>query len=114
MVKVVSSKLGEIISDNDTLAIDESILTSASVLYDALVIPNGNDEMKKMLESDKRFGEFLQNSYKHFKAIAVNGTAVDYMKKTLADIYTSDKGVIMNKSVDDFIDAVKQHRFWDR
>ena len=114
MVKVVSSKLGEIKSDNDTLAIDESILTSASVLYDALVIPNGNDEMKKMLESDKRFGEFLQNSYKHFKAIAVNGTAVDYMKKTLADIYTSDKGVIMNKSVDDFIDAVKQHRFWDR
>lgn len=114
MVKVVSSKLGEIKSENDTLVIDESILTSASVLYDALVIPNGNDEMKKLLENDKRFGEFLQNSYKHFKAIAVNGTAVDYMKKTLADIYTSDKGVLMNKSVDDFIDAVKQHRFWDR
>ena len=114
MVKVISSKLGEIKLDNDTLAIDESILTSASVLYDALVIPNGNDEMKKMLQEDKRFGEFLQDSYKHYKAIAVNGVAVDYMKKTLADIYTTDKGVIIDKSVDDFIDAIKQHRFWDR
>lgn len=114
MVKIVSSKLGEIKSDNGTVEIDESILTSASVLYDALVIPNGNNEMKEMLESDKRFGEFLQNSYKHYKAIAVNGLAVDYMKKTLADIYSTDKGIIMDKPIDKFIDAVKQHRFWNR
>ena len=114
MVKVISSKLGKIKSDKGSLPIDESILTSASVLYDALVIPNGTNEMKKMLERDKRFGEFLQDSYKHYKVIAVNGVAVEYMKNTLADIYKSDKGVIMNKPIEEFIEAVKQHRFWDR
>ena len=70
--------------------------------------------MRKMLQSDKRFGEFLQDSYKHFKVIAVNGVSVDYMKKTLTDIYKSDKGVIMDKPVQEFIGAVKKHRFWDR
>ncbi len=114
MVKLISSKLGEITSNGITIHIDESTLTAASVLFDALVIPSGTDEWMKMLQKDKRFGEFLQDTYNHFKPIAANGNGVEFMKRSLADIYKSDKGVVMDKPVDDFINAVKQHRFWDR
>lgn len=114
MVKIISSNFGELKSDNGNLLIDESILVSASVLFDALVLPDGTEEMNKLLQNDKRFGEFLQNTYNHCKPIAANGTGLTYMKESLADLYKSDKGVVINKSIDEFIDAVKQHRFWDR
>ena len=114
MVKIISSKLGDINSDGATVDIDESTLTTASVLFDALVIPKGNDEMIKKLQEDKRYGEFLMDTYKHCKVISVSGVAVGYMKKTRADIYTNDKGVIIDKPIQEFVDAVKQHRFWDR
>ena len=114
MVKIISSYFGELKSDNGNLLIDESILVSASVLFDALVLPDGTEEMNKLLQNDKRFGEFLQNTYNHCKPIAANGTGLTYMKESLADLYKSDKGVVINKSIDEFIDAVKQHRFWDR
>ncbi len=114
MVKIISSKLGEIKSDGVVVHIDESTLTAASVLFDALIIPNGNEDMIKNLHEDKRYGEFLMDTYKHCKVISANGMAIDYMKKTLADIYKNDKGVIIDKPIKEFIEAVKQHRFWQR
>ncbi len=68
--------------------------------------------------------DFINEAYKHCKAIATDGTGAKFLAKT--DVFTknstADKtpqtlatmGVLMNQTPDDFINAIAQHRFWER
>ena len=111
VVKIVSSKLGEL---DGGIKIDESLLQAASVCYDALFIPDGDENMKRALNKDERYGEFVWDTYHHFKPIAVNGMGEDFMKKALGNKLKSTAGIVSNGNAKDFIEAVKQHRFWER
>ena len=72
---------------------------------------------------------FVNQAYKHCKAIGATGEGVDFIQSTfvgkkLAESMgansTAGEGVIINngddvsKTVNDFIKAVAQHRFWQR
>ena len=66
------------------------------------------------MKGDKRYGEFLTDTYNHFKPVAVNGKGEDFMKAALSDILKSRDGIVANEDAKAFVEAIRQHRFWNR
>jgi len=65
---------------------------------------------------------FIDEAYKHCKAIAAEAEGEDLLNKTAAGIKMKDKkdenhlskGVLINRNPKAFINAIAQHRFWER
>ncbi|MEO7394198.1 MAG: catalase, partial [Chitinophagaceae bacterium] len=116
-VKLVGPKSGKIkTAKGAAIPVDGSLLTEASVCYDAVFIPAGKKH-GDMLAQEPDAIHFVNEAYKHCKAIAAEGDGLVLLKKTyLKDAIESksDNGVLVDKSARNFIDAIAQHRFWDR
>ena len=127
VVHVIAPKLGSIIATDDTeIAVDESFLTAASVLYDAVYVPGGTNSVAT-LEAEANAVHFLNEAFKHCKAIAADDQAIrvleaTYFSKKLPADFSDEtvlkEGIAMgddaNKLGRQFIKAIAQHRFWDR
>lgn len=108
------------------IAVDKSLLTTASVFYDAVYVPGGINSVAT-LEADADAIHFLNEAFKHCKAIAVDSDALQVLRSTYfgrklpqdnqpdtvltEGIIIGEDGATISGS---FIDAIKQHRFWDR
>lgn len=115
MVKVVAAHFGTVKDKKGKeLGVDDTVLTTACVLFDALAIPDGTDEMFEKMNADPAYKEFVRDTYFHFKPIAGNGAAVDFIKNVMGNDFTSSEGIVENGSPDDFVNAVKEGRFWNR
>jgi catalase len=80
--RVISSQLGKISSiTSDDLDVEATLETMPSVLFDAMVIPGGNQSIKA-LEKDGHTVEFLRDQYRHCKVIMV----IDEAKGLLGSI----------------------------
>lgn len=123
VVKIIAPRLGIVKGKNKgSLKADQSFLTTSSVLFDALYIPGGSAGIQKLLSEIEPI-EFLNEAYRHCKAIALDGEAIEmwnasYAAKNLP-AKSSDKdkaalGVIINGTPKEFIKAIAQHRFWAR
>jgi catalase len=121
-------------SSGEELEVDKSYVTTASVLYDAIYLPGG----KENVETLKTQGDaihFVNEAFRHCKPLGATGEGVDLLKvANIPDIQfsgqestdkiipvISDKGVVTavsesdRKSFNDsFIAAIAQHRHWDR
>jgi catalase len=64
-------------ADGGTLPVDRAMNTMASVVYDAVVVPDGADA----LASDGYAVHFLAEAYKHAKPVGVLGTGVDLLAR---------------------------------
>jgi catalase len=128
----IVSKMGGTIATADggnSIEVDKTFLTAASVLYDAVYVPGG----AKSIEALKAHGEalsFIHEAFKHFKPIAGSGEGVELlMQADLKGIDASQVngkistqlGVIASRDVSEmggfataFMDAIKEHRFWMR
>ena len=93
--------------------VDASIMTTESVLFDAIYIPGGKKSIKALGENAK-FTKFVNEAFKHCKAIAVDNEGEDFLKNTYAGKHTGDKAVLINADAKAFKDAIKKHRNWDR
>ncbi|ADY51732.1 Catalase [Pseudopedobacter saltans DSM 12145] len=127
MVEIVAPKLGAVISkNNESIAVDHSLLTMASVLYDAVYVPGGQNSVAT-LAAEANAVHFLNEAFKHCKAIAVDTQALPIISATYFGPKKMDtkseklelyEGVIVNDKpknlVADFIKAIAQHRFWER
>ena len=124
MAKIIAPRLGSIRSTGGTaIKVDHSFLTSASVLFDAVYVPDGAESVAT-LKDDADAIHFVNEAYKHCKPIAAEGEGVALIKasywgsKLLADDTPEQnlpaKGVIINGTSQDFIKAIAQHRFWER
>lgn len=127
VVELVAPKLGSIMSANDVeFAIPKSFLTTASVLYDAVYVPGGINSVAALAAEPDAI-HFLNEAFKHCKAIAADEDALPVLKKTyfydkLPPEFTSEdaltKGIIVSTAADElatyFIKAIAMHRFWDR
>ena len=127
VVHIIAPKLGHIISKGDQqITPDESFLTAASVLYDAVYIPGGSNSVAT-LEAEANAVHFLNEAFKHCKAIAADDEAIHvlestYFFKKLPAEYSTDtvlrEGVIVSSDInslkDIFIKMIAMHRFWDR
>lgn len=120
LLKTVATHLGEITaSDGSAVTADFSFLTAASVLFDAVYIPGG------AASADALGGEadavhFVDEAYKHCKAIAATGEGANFLGGTAAgDAAEDDTSVISNGNkltqvAPDFIKAIAKHRNWER
>lgn len=127
VVHIIAPVLGTVIaSDKTQIAVDESFLTTSSVLYDAVYIPGGKDSLET-LRAEANAVHFLNESFKHCKAIAAHQQAITLLKSTYFSgqfpQYSSDEqalkqGLVIGKDLktlaSQFILAISQHRFWDR
>ena len=126
-VEIIAPKLGHIISANDQkIAVDQSFLTAASVLFDAVYVPGGLNSVAS-LEAEADAVHFLNEAFKHCKAIAADEQAkqvlaATYFSKKLPVDYSNEsvlsEGIIVSSDANDlavkFIAAIAKHRFWER
>ena len=124
---IIANKLGAFISDDDTIIMaNESFLTTASVLYDAVYIPGGINSVAS-LAVDADAVHFINEAYRHCKAIAADTAAIQVLEATYfgkklppdnADDTVMAEGIIIGddaaKLANQFVKAIAQHRFWNR
>jgi len=127
VAEVVAPHLGNIIAEDNTLImVDKSLLTASSVFYDALYVAAGTNSVAT-LEADADAVHFLNEAYRHCKAIAAHANGLQvleatYFAKKLPEDDSEEsalmEGVVVNKDVKKlskiFIRAIAQHRFWER
>ncbi|MEO8447319.1 MAG: catalase, partial [bacterium] len=98
---------------------NESLLTTSSVLFDAVFIADGAKSVH-MLMTVPESKEFVKQAHKHLKPIACSGEGLVLLKAALNGLeYDSpDKlsveGISAGGSPKNFIELMKQHRFWNR
>lgn len=129
--KIIAPRLGFLTAANgEKVKIDFSLLTAASVLFDAVYIPGGEKSVEALeLEADAL--HFVNEAYRHCKPIAATGAGVDlleasYLGYKIDDVnpqgneISSEEGVVMtrggqaSKVAAEFIKAIAQHRHWSR
>ena len=115
MVKIVAPHGGTITcSEGMEHKVDAAILTTESVLFDAVYIPGGQASVDALLKKAK-FKKFVDETFMHCKAIAVDGAGVRLLDATHVGEYKhDDKAVFVDGTPRDFIDAVAQHRNYAR
>ncbi|AEH02335.1 catalase [Lacinutrix sp. 5H-3-7-4] len=93
--------------------VDAAISTTESVLFDAIYIPGGKDAIKKLIDTPK-YTKFLNEAFKHCKAIAADDEAEDLIDNTFIKDYKDDGAVFINEKPKAFRDAIAKHRYWKR
>ena len=123
--KIIAPKLGEVTGMNGTkLKADESFLIATSVVYDAVYIPDGKESASTLIQIPEAL-HFAEEAYKHCKPIAADNDAMEFLDYTYIGNKIAEEnydaaadGVIVSANKNDisksFINAIKQHRFWDR
>jgi catalase len=107
-------------ADGDTLDVEISLEAGPSVLYDAVVVPDGADQGR--LAAAGQTAEFLRDQYRHCKPIFAWGSGAQLLQlarlpDTLPD-GSDDPGLVTASGVQDglqdFIEALASHRAFDR
>jgi catalase len=119
--KVIAPHGGTVVGDEGSgLPVDFSLPTVASVLFDAVYVAGGDKSIEK-LSAETRAIEFVEEAFKHCKAIAATGEAEDFLKTTrvATGIAEEDPAVVIGAAADKklisaFVDAISNHRNWDR
>ena len=125
--KIISLKLGTFkTSDGNTIKVDLAFLAASSVMFDAIFIPGGPASISA-LQNEPNAILFINETYRHCKAIAATGEGVDFISSTFAGqkINAKDEneltslGIVAHKKYEsktatEFINAIAQHRFWER
>jgi catalase len=122
--RLVGGMLGKVkSSDGALLDVEISLEAGPSVLYDAVVVPDGQDAIE-MLSRDGHALEFLRDQYRHCKPILAIGAAAALLDKasipaTLPD-QSADSGLIaaesgaMAQGLEAFKTALAGHRSFER
>ena len=106
-------------SDGNEMKVDHALRTVASVLFDAVYIPGGEKSVNALSEEADAI-EFVNEAFRHCKAIAATGEGVNFIKnETYAGRTESDKAVILSEDIgkdatQNFINAIAEHRNWER
>jgi catalase len=129
--QVVSEYKGMIKSaDGQEIEVDQTFLTAASVMFDAVYVPGGKQSVEMLVNKDDAI-EFVHEAFKHCKPIAATGEGVELLKQSNLKGVTfgsnsngksnADKGIVtsqdstdMHSIAQEFIEAIAQHRYWIR
>lgn len=130
-VKLISKYLGTCKASNGMeVQVDMNHVTSGSVMFDAIYIPDGRTSIEAMLKEGDAL-HFVSEAFKHCKPIATSGEGIRLLERAFVlgvnfaenasrDV-VSHKGIITagnDADADDFaekfIDAIKKHRHWER
>ena len=104
----------------EILDADASVETTPSVVYDAVVLPDGEAAVKALLANGQAL-EFVKDQYRHCKTILAVGGAAAILRaagipETLPD-GTADPGLVVDATgagPDLFVNALAKHRHFER
>ena len=120
MAKVIGMKSKSVMSaDGKEMKVDHALRTVASVLFDAVYVPGGEKSVAALADEPDAI-EFVNEAFRHCKAIAGSGEGVKFLKEeTYVRKAKDDKAVILSESgakdaSKDFIKAIANHRNWER
>jgi catalase len=113
VVRLLGARLGSVATaDSHTVELDATLETMPSVLFDAVVVPDGDGAADQLI-SLGHAREFLKDQFRHGKAILMVGAGERVAAE--AGVPTNDgSDWALTRDVDAFIEAVGKHRNWDR
>ena len=120
--EIVGPHVGEIEGDGGVTEAMKTFANSSSVLFDAVYIPGGKESIEMLKEIPDAL-RFIDEAYKHGKAIAASSEGVELVKETntgklVTDADAAEQGVLFADDADslhaDFIEAIASHRFHNR
>jgi catalase len=134
VVEVIAPVLGPVAPISGApLDVDKTFRTGASVFYDAVLVPGGPASAAALQQIGDAV-HFLQEAFKHGKAIAATGEAVDLLvfaelgesalagdAENAGDDVVIDQGVVTVRAATGvhvlaaaFCEAIAKHRHWQR
>jgi len=120
--RFVATTLGQVQpAEGDAIEVDVSLEAAPAVLYDALVLPDG-DAAIAALRADGRTLEFIKDQYRHCKPILAAGASEQLLDacgiQTALPGGQADHGLIVapdaSAAADEFIKAIARHRHFAR
>ncbi|MET0405041.1 MAG: catalase [Cystobacter sp.] len=116
---IISKRLGTVKgSDGQPVKVDKSALTTASIEYDAVFVPGGAASVAALKKEGDAL-HFVQEAYRHCKTIGVTQEASELLKAggispSAPGIVAGDKGARHGSFTSSFIEAIAEHRHWQR
>ncbi len=132
---VVAPRLGTLqTSGGDIVAIDHSLLTTSSVLFDAVYVPGGAPSVAALLEERDAL-DFVAEAYRHCKPMGASSEGVRLLRSVPGVLPPAEErrgatkgnggslaaeGIIVSdgaadgRFTGDFLGALGEHRFWTR
>ena len=122
--KLLGSRLGTVTSDDgETFEVDATLENSPSVLFDAVILPDGTAAIER-LSRDGHTLEFLKDQYRHCKTVLALGGSAQLLEKLGISLQLpsgeEDPGLLLLDpsdaaiKLDAFIAAVGRHRHPER
>ncbi|MBA3640747.1 MAG: catalase, partial [Acidobacteria bacterium] len=117
--RFVSTTLGSVKPmAGDPIEVDVSFEAAPSVLYDAIVLPDGPDAVRE-LRADGRTLEFIKDQYRHCKPLMAWGAGAGLLTACGIPTDESDPGLIVAAAdspdaTDQFVAAMAKHRHFGR
>jgi catalase len=115
--RIVAARLGPVASGTgEPVEPDATFETMPSVLFDAVVIPGGNEALASLGHAV----EFVKDQFRHCKAILAIGDASALLEKAAIPIAVDDAALIVAEpaklaaAIRSFVAALEKHRNWDR
>lgn len=117
-------------ADGESYAVDRALPTVASVLYDAVLLPGGQDGAPAAVKDPDAL-RFVRDAYRHGKPVGALGSGVGVLSALEPEglrLSTGDRGAVSDRGVvtdtspgtpdtefvQAFIDAIAAHRHGDR
>ncbi|WHF51766.1 catalase [Chryseobacterium gotjawalense] len=113
MVAVIAPGHGFVTTQSgEKYPIDDSLLTAASVVFDAVYVPGGDSV--EILSANADAVHFIAEAFKHCKPISTDGNGRLLLEKALPKSALKNKGITTSGVLNDFVENIRLHRFWDR
>ncbi|GAB3256230.1 catalase [Chitinimonas naiadis] len=121
--KIIAPHGGTLKGEGGTvIEVDHSLLTTSSVLFDAVYIPGGAKSIETLLQHPDTL-RFVREAFMHCKAIAAEGDGGRLFQRACNDlpwgkVSALAPGIVLetpgDKLTDKFIEAIAAHRHWSR
>ena len=117
-VMTVAPHLGVLMGqEGETVKADFSLLTAASVLFDAVYVPDGQASIESLLRENESTN-FVLEAYRHCKTIGAAGAGAELLRAAGLPMETEPGVVVGDGDFDTlaagFIEAMSLHRHWNR
>jgi catalase len=125
--KIISKYGGNVQTTTGEIAVDKMFVTTASVLFDAVLVPGGSSVETLTMQGDAI--HFINETFRHGKPIGAIGEGVNLLHSSQlpaidfaseSQPLAADRGVVTctqlqgTQFAEMFISAIAKHRHWDR
>jgi catalase len=88
--EIVAPFIGAVPAEGEAVEATKTFANSSSVLFDAVYVPGGQESVAMLMEIPDAH-HYINEAYKHGKAIAASGAGIDFVKATHAGQLAGDE-----------------------